>query len=617
MSDFSADDSWYTLLSECLRLTDAGRQELPVILLLGPPGTGKTAALGRIKNSVVKPASPVAHVEFHHEAGMSVKDTMQRISHDLMLTHKVKLPRTVFALVVLNLNPDLSDDMLEERLRTLLRGKGGSSDALGPLKDMVSSVPEIGSLLRSLISAFELIIRRPVVTDLLHRKARAWLSGRLKSGNIFDLARDHNSRGRVRAEFAEALLCQALLEDLARSWSKHRFPRNCLLLLDNADTPAGDAFLKALIAARTERTEADPLVVVAASSTWPRAVTHWTQPGVVAPHAVRPPLLGAARHADWLDRRGPGAQGWWYPVLMPPAVTHRVRGHHASAVHDLTAGHPRATRLLLDLTGNAGDDDKFRAVLHDADTLRRLLPDHLAHRDRLIAWSAATNLDDAEDAPFAGAGESAHLRHHLAERLWLTFPAAEGTTGQTTVVHPWLRRLLLHQLARKVAGWDAAHQTMERFYLERDTPDRAAAMHHRLARVTPDDTRGLDEVAAFLNEQFELLDVRAGGGSRLTEWIRLYDRVSAASNRLPLDEPLESLYEGLAVDPADTERRNRASVIRTLVVARWFWLDPLLDPSETRIEEIAHDFRELSMRSSTGRAVLSREADRYERRPER
>jgi hypothetical protein len=114
---------------------------------------------------------------------------------------------------------------------------------------------------------------------------------------------------------------------------------------------------------------------------------------------------------------------------MPPAVTHRVRGHHASAVHDLTAGHLQATRLLLDLTGNAGDDDRFRAILHDADPLRRLLPDHLAHRDRLIAWSAATNLDDAEDAPFAGAGESAHLRHHLAERLWLTFPAAEGPTA--------------------------------------------------------------------------------------------------------------------------------------------------------------------------------------------
>ncbi|MEV0383260.1 hypothetical protein [Nonomuraea sp. NPDC050643] len=630
MADFSSDDSWYMLLSECLRLTHPpGRHELPVILLLGPPGTGKTAALGRIAAGVIEPPSPLVHLEFHPAAEGSVLARVQRLAHDLVVLRKVKLPRTVFTLLVLKLDPDLSDLEMEEQLQSILRGNRSDPPIdVGALGDMLSCIPTVGPFLKSAAATVQFVTRLRTAPDFLHDTARSWLTESVPGGNVVDLARDLSRRGRDRTDFVSGVLCDALLEDLAQAWSRHRYPRNCLLLLDDADTPAGDAFLRALIAARTRRTEPDPLVVVVASKVWPRALSHWTRPGILMPDANHPPTAGQARHADWLDRRGKGEHRWWYPVLLPALPADPLWGSYVTAVHELSRGYPAATRVLIELTEGVGDDDEFRRVLHEDDTLNRLLPERLPHRELLIAWSAVRNVDDAVDAPFSG--QAPLLRDELADTLWLTDQGIEenetgvrpppGTGGpRVTVLHGWLRRLLLHRLAADPSRWDAVHAAMEWFYLERGQADHVAAMYHRLACVTgeePDDER-LSEVVEFLAERFESLDRHDGENSRLRDWIKLYEQVTTAPNRLPLDRSLDLLYDSLATHSSDPERRARKSVIRALVVARWFWLDPLLDPAGRCTEELARQFRELATRCRTGRSTLLREADRYERRPTR
>ncbi|MGW0194686.1 hypothetical protein [Nonomuraea sp. NPDC003201] len=628
MAEFMADDSWYPLLRGCLQKTHPpGQHELPVIFLLGLAGTGKSATLTQISHSVRNPPSPAVNLALHPAHGSTVADVIQRIAYDLAALDKVKLPRTIFTLVVLGLDPKLPRSQLEDQLQLRLQRKAriDPNDA-AQWRDIASLLPNIGIWLKFLVYVAELLGRHLDAADRVHRVARAWLSERL-GGDVLNLVQEQKIGGE-RAEGARGILVEAFLEDLAQAWAKPRHARNCLLLLDDADSPAGCAFLQALVAARARRSRAgasaDPLVVVAASRTWPKGMTGWACPGT--PEARRPPRLAAATYEDWVERRGDAEQRWWYPVLMPGLPTGGTAAVHERAVHELTGGYPYAARELGDLLGKAADDDEFRAILHEKDALRRLMPDHLPRRDLLMAWSAARNVDDAENALLDGASTASHLRRELAERLWLTTRSAAENRGggwersssggeEITVLHPWLRRLLLHHLAAEPERWDQVHETMESFYRRQEVADDASAAYHTLARVTGGDDPRLETVVAFLNERFGQLDVIGRRGSRLPEWVQLYEQVTAAPNRLPLDRPLAALYDSLAVSSADTERRDRTSMIRKLVVARWFWLDPVLDPPGRRATEIAHEFRQLAGLTTTGGSILNREAERYERHP--
>ncbi|MFC4117433.1 ATP-binding protein [Nonomuraea zeae] len=625
MAEFLADDSWYALLQECLHKNHPpGAYELPVILLLGLPGTGKSATLAQIAGSIGKPHSPVVSLALHSEPHLAVADVVQRLAYHLEKLNGVKMPRTVFTLVVLGLNAELEDTRLAAQLEEQLRRKPRiTREDLKPWEDLAGLLPDIGIYLKVAIGLAELFGRRFDAVGHVHGTARSWLAGRV-GGNILDLARDQHLRGGDRPAFAQGILLEAFLEDLAQAWMRRRYPRNLLLTLDDAETPVVTDFLQALVAARARRAQdsapADPLVLVAASKTWPKGVTGWTRPGTPGP--VRPPLLAESSYDDWMARRGQGEQGWWYPVLLPPLPDGRARAPYASAVHDLTRGYQRATRELTELLRSAGDDHTFRGILHSDKTLHRLLPDHLPQRERLVAWSAVRNVDDAENTSFEGTGSASHLRQELADQLWLTTQSEEANRSgewaapggaEVTVLHPWLRRLLLHRLAAREAHWDQVHEALERFYGGHD----GAVMYHKLARVTAGDDPELAAVVAFLSERIGPLDTQGRRGSRLQEWIHLYEQVSSAPNRLPLDVDGDVLYDSLAVDPAQTERRERTAVIRELVVARWFWLDPLLDPSGRRTDDIAREFRHLAGFTKTGRAIFTREAERYEQRPRR
>ncbi|MEU8322025.1 hypothetical protein AB0C33_27035 [Nonomuraea sp. NPDC048881] len=623
MADSFNDAHLRLVTKECLPLGSGDR--LPVIVLLGPDGTDREVCLTRVWRSVTRPESPRVRVDFRLPGlrDAPVVKTVERIAHDLMETSSVRLPRVVFALHVLALDPrDRSDNELAGELDDLVDGGDPErlSDALSLLRDLLGRIPGAEPL-AALTSVLQYAARgqRRRVVRLLNDKGRTWLAAQMANGNVLDLARRRDGHGGDPSGSAGAILCRALVADLTDSWSKsHRHARSCLLLLEGAETAAGRALLRALGPAKG----ADPLLVVAESKEWLPMGGSWARPGTIVPGAAHPPTLAEASYRDWRAGYDAREQPWWYPVLMPPLEADRSRAY-ASAVRELTGGHPAVTRRLGRLAATAQDDDAFRAVVCREDLLR--WPDrlHLAHLDELTDWAAARNVDDAESALLKRAGRTPNLRNELADLLWLDrrpeerdpHGRYEGARGpQVTVIHPWLRLLLLHRLA--VTGrWDDVHGDLERFHLGPGGEENPRSLHHRLARVGRDDPEGhLTHVVDRLHRLFDRLDVREDGRSRLPEWLAGFNEVTTAPNRLPLVTPLDELYDSLVATAVPHERGDWLVVVRALVVDRWFWLDPLLDPSGSRAEQVARGLRDLARRSATSPAILLREADRYERR---
>lgn len=565
---------WYGVLRECLIL-----EELPIVVLLGQQGTGKTelldrlgaemqdapGLLGRVMSAVTKKrsAAPMARLDLQVEPNLKVVQMIERIAHDLMRFRRVRTPRVVFALLVLALDPDgLSDAELEKQLDNFVKGKSVLPARLAKLRELLAPVPEVGPWAAAALSAAEQLAGSGSVIALLTGKGRGWLEDRIPTRNIMDLTRyqvGHRER-------AEKILCSALLADLADKWSDRRFPCNCLLLLDDVDTPAGQALMGALTAAKSGP---DPLLVVATSRTW-------RSPPVTT--------LDRASHAGWLAVREKSEEPWCYPVAMPVPAPEEDGGPYEAAVHRMTGGLPRPTALLTAATRDAMSDQEFRLAVLRSGIMDGQLPEGLTHLNQLVEWSAAMSVTDAEDSPQMSRARADDLRGQLGEQLWLVGDA----------IHPWLRRLLLWRLAGE-GHWDEVHERLQRRSCE-------AAAYHRLARVVVPDSAGhLDEVVGFLDEQFDVLGPRG--------WLDLFDRVTSAPNRLPLDQRPDRLHEALAGVLDD-----RRATIRALVVDRWFWNDPLLDPSGARSDDLADGLKELSRHARSERSIFKEEAKRYARR---
>ncbi|WP_157254687.1 hypothetical protein [Nonomuraea typhae] len=589
------EDSWYHLVVRDCLLREDGR-ELPIILLLGPPGTGKSAMVARIdeKLKAQKHRSPRARVNLYAAGALlPVSEIVAQVAHGLMKSSRIRLPRTVFTLHVLALKTaGLTDAEVLEQLDALLKGaKPAALPLLDGLKALLGMAPPLPAVKAAVTLLGLLPDHSGYVIRLLNRKGRSWLTTELPDGNLVKLARTHEAGN---SDLPAEVLCKALVTDLRESYARRsRHPRNSLLLIEGAETIGGQDFLKALIAVKGE----DPLVVVATSPTWVDTGEIWARPGLNTTRRPHPPTLPEARHADWLEQREEDAT-FWYPVLMPSLPRKVSARRYAPAIHRLTGGYRQATLDLLEWAGPAPDDDAFRSILAQKAALSWSEGLLLTHLDELSGWASARNLEDAMNAlPSVW-----NLRDKLAETLWLQHDDELGT-----VIHPWLRQLLMRRLCEK--EWDKVHERLAAFYDD----DAAARFRHHLACVRPgDDGERLTSVVAWLDRKFDLLDANAGGRSRTREWIDLFNLLTTAPNRLPLEAGLEELHDALVVG-ASAARGDRTGILRTLVVNRWFWSDPLLDPSETRRFQIAQCLRDLSYHS-TSPAELRREADRYEQR---
>ncbi|MEV0422367.1 AAA family ATPase [Streptosporangium canum] len=707
------------LINECLDREDGpGGGELPVIVLFGPRGSGKTTLLKEVaENAAASFSLPFVHIDCAEHPDMKVGEITAQIARRVM-GHRwrqfapVKLPRVVLGNLALSLDPGLRQEEAEQELYELIRGRRGIPDSSKTLQEIfnllggsVPVLPVAGPLIATMIDR---IARGRRLVDLLERKGMAWYRDRLDPGGLTDLARSGAAEDGSPA--AAQIICEALLEDLREGWSRKWRPRNCLVLLDNSDSPSGREFLRALVAAKAHRAAApgpaggDPLLVVATSRSWQDLGHHWDRPGTLKPPedgaARHPRRLRQAGHGDWLANRADGRRDrWWYPVLLPglsrTEVT-RMRGAtrgrpgraHTGFVHALTGGHPLAVTHLLEAMaarerGESRDSARTGREARESRAVRehgqdphentdeqehgqdphenadarergqdtgwteqglRALPAlgraHAQHPFRdfphdledLVACSAATNLADADDAgllsrPWRSAVDE------LGDQMWLVpGPGQE----RAPAIHPWLRRLLLRELERRHRRdgplWDIAHQRLEALYTSREDLPRdrlSMVMHHRLARVdlTAAGRRHLREVAALLDGRFNRIDMAA--------WIRQYNWITSAPNRLPVTMSPDDLYGRLIQEPPDgrgdhagqeppedprdhlspdrTGGAERLALVRSVVVDRWFLSDPGVDPLHGRRRSVADGLRLLARYATSGRTILVNEAHRYDR----
>ncbi|MFD6418466.1 hypothetical protein [Streptomyces sp. NPDC060194] len=631
-----------SLVDACLHQPPTA--ERPVTVLLGPRGSGASEAHNALMERF-GPDYPFAYVNFGVEQTLLPRYALGLIARQL----ERKLPRyrrSRFPLLTLGLlasDQDLRITDLASGRRDIRRGldafrthyENRYGDVLGAFLDVA------GSALGAPAGASAAV--HALLDDAVRRGRRRMPGGGRFSANAawYGAHPLVPSRDRWEAlvelnlwrhggraddeERLDRVLFSAFLADLRRGAAHSFSPRSHLLLLDNTHSHYGRSFLDLLLRARHEDTvirgaPCDPLTVVASSNRW---LPRWG-PATGEQWSWRLRLPDRAGLADWHEHRPPrdGDDSWWYPLRLRDLNLDEVRLRMetqarlhpdlapfvrlAPFVHRLTCGLPRAVQQVLEMlrrpdapTGQGPAQERWLRSLpglavpggEDSATLAEAALAHLLdgfdarERERLAECAAAQDLSVGTRVLDHGEFLFTEIR---ARRL-LDDP---GTL--TPVLHPWLRRLLLWQLARSPGDWNAAHELLgDHFAAEgRKVPE----MYHRLAAGR------LDLVAGYLHERF----LRAP----VDEWIGEYDRITSAPNRLlPVGGPLEMLA-GLA-PPGRDESVTAASVVRELVAARWLWSDPLADPAMRLNTILADGFIQLSRLRRTDTVALLNASERY------
>ncbi|MET7685606.1 ATP-binding protein [Streptomyces sp. NPDC005423] len=617
-------------------------QELPIVLLYGPRGSGKTSLVDSLAvRSALSASLPYLRFDCESYPAMEVWQMVAYFSRAIAggrwaQSRPIWFPRATLGTLVLSADMATGDpQQIEDAIYQAITQRylpAGLTENLPTFVDQVreSLVPSMSWLSRVtfLQPLLDWALTTRKVKHAITRTGMGYYGDRMGTTGpsaLTELVRLRNSEDPVERERAGRIVCEALLEDMAQMWSSGWRPCNCLLLLDNADAASGKSFLRALAAAKAARYTRDPappLAVLATSRSWLNLDGHWLCPGYTPQGDRRHPTSsGRAGLADWVATRATGRiDRWWYPVLLDDLTRddvealesvlapHRTRTC-AGFVYELTAGHPKGTRMLLDvigqLEGGAGvSEDSLRGILaaeyrepgapagRPMDTvvvedLLRGVPQNLLNQ--ITRWSATRDLSAARnlptppgDATLAGQPDAWTT---LAESFWLVPRGASET-----VLHPWLRRVLLHRLSSGPTGaWESLYTALR----ESAQVEAARRCYDLAAHADAPDGRAVDEAVTFLTDEFSRLLAQGWPD----EWIALLERVGGA----PLRRPPDSVAVA-AAHPVGSAR----AIIRNLLSARRVWADPLADPWGTGTGLLVAGFFGLAALTEVGR--LSQEA---------
>lgn len=466
---------------------------LPVITLLGRPGSGKTFALEHLET--VTRGTPVARIDFAEAADQRPHEVALHLAFLLSRKHPamrpMRFPRLLIGLLAVQPELSLTDrkQAVRELRRALRRTRSGSaaeaSENVAGLIDVLglSPVPYIDKIVGVLLRGFEHL---PASAFLNRALASYGSSGGVAGNDALEELVELNRRSRGRTdsdrEYVDRRLCGAFLDDARAAFVRGRHEQNCLALLDNIDHGHGATeFLSVLLRLRTEAARSqvhDPLLFVTTSATTAAV------PGPCdgSPEDRHLENAGQAGYERWLARAGEPPSQWWYPVRLrdfdqvevsleaarqETLAAHRTGRqetgllvHSTPLVYRLTCGHPWSVHQLHQaiarLAEHHPDVHDLRGLLDAAppgsatpngededDEVRRQLP-FLVH-DYLLGGltedqrAAATRIAAAR-TPKAAVNcgllndQPEHARdtviRELRRRLWLTRPVPEDARAR-------------------------------------------------------------------------------------------------------------------------------------------------------------------------------------------
>ncbi|MCA6095204.1 hypothetical protein LE181_23950 [Streptomyces sp. SCA3-4] len=650
------------LYQECRSRVQGGRGDqggpgLPVLVLVGKRGSGKSTALewlgylGSHRPHALYDFGSAAPRRPHEIAGLLAYG----LSHRFARQPALLFPRLTLGLVAvdpaLSLDPNDSRRAGRQLRRSLQEARDSSAvadhaaEAAVLLQDLnLLQIPGVGLLAG--------LIRHPprLPLGLARRTALVWYAGpHTALHELVALNRLSKSNAPIDRASVDRRLCAAFLADLRGEYARRRRDRNCVVLLDNIDADGGRDFLDLLMQLRDVADGPDPLLVVATASDTGKIPGPFAPgPAGVVIHAPE-----ASSYAGWVQAvpDPPPDTSWrWYCVELRDLTAGEVSQLGASVaqrlpeapglVHQLTRGHPWSAQRLLDAAARAVGREDPEALLRGllsasasadgtaqgppldvavlADVLQELTDDQ---RAALVACCAARAFDSACDAGLLDTFSlhtSSTLARAMGTRLWLVDPVpqdagARGGRGSGylddshprplpggPVLHPWLRLLLCQELARSPQQWEAVHERLRTWHLQHGHP--LDVLYHALALGRLDDV--VDHLAGQLGE----LD-------RTEAWLYELYAITAA----PLREPvLPGLTATLRADRLAAALAPRSfagrRALTVLVTSLWLATDPRNRLPRARPElnlTISSMFQDLALRSDPRRVGLRHEAAKY------
>ncbi|WP_306362216.1 hypothetical protein [Nocardia sp. CC227C] len=652
---------WF--LEHLLARPQGNDMDSPIVIAVGPRGTGKTALLSEIRYRCRE--IPYVYVDFEHreaEPSEVLGELAFGLSRHRSQFGRLAFPRLWLCLLVVgsSIHTDADDRRRAlDGLRQVVAGSPSIERNLGTITQLVEFAGEVASggsglppwassasgwLLRGL-GWFD---RRRLLRNIGRLPA---IEGGAEDA-LIDLARWSHGEGEAERSEVDTIFCEAFLSDLRHAYTglnRSRRTLNCVVLLDNVHTATGRKFLSALERTRYRSdAESDPMVVFATSRAWlPRWSEGWHHPGSQLSHGPRhPPThrtgglhMPAPRMltdiaTDWQEHSESALCPWspWYLVdlgrLAPEQIADvaAARGLRPDAtlvgfVHRLTDGHPGGAIDVLGAASNSGyreQPTRLRQVL----TLRvppahtdseqppptvleqareQLLRDFdpAAERRDLVTASAAHTIDMLYEPELLDSARPDAAA--LVEKLRNLLWIREQA-GAGFRVNPWLRRILLTELSSRAA--DDPRDWVGTHSICRDSLERrdraAEARYHDLA------LENVPAVVAYLRRPFDApgteFDVAAA-----TAWLADLDLITSAPNRLATDVTPIDQIQRMVGEPHD----ELGSSLGWLTAALWIANDPLGDPDATLHAMIRSELQHLAIGRGSGSMVLYERAERY------
>jgi hypothetical protein len=634
--------------------------DIPVILLAGPRGMGKSAVLDVVTRGYVR-RLPLARIDLA-DPELAVPSPVtavlfrftQRLAgrvHGQGRLHCLRLNLGLAAVTAKSL-PTPRDKSAWDRAVRLLR-LAWAADAedpaasAPPLPEWVNGLPDIltgspqdrrAAMIKAAFGIIAVYLGKLRLSQFspTGRAGLRWYADRFPEANdgldaLVTLGECFKAGGQQRRQ-AEDTLLEAFLADIRAAFFAGPRARNRVVrpvvLLDHADTELGERLLKTLLVRRHraayERATPDPLVIIGAV----QDITRFAEADICG--------LDDLRQHSW--RRGSEPASGALIIDLGPlelddvgALFRRIRPDGIDpdlpyVVYRITQGNPLgASELARAVRREArrGERDPGRPVTAtelltlaaDGDVgdvltslLRQLIPDAQA-RGGLVALSLAEDAEEAALIAKAATADATGLisacEHVLRDEGW--------ADGDGFVGSPFLRTLLLAECHRSGTrllrdssldptaelGWDVIARGLRDHYRPDPAPDAIAA-RRRVRWIYHELT--LSGAPAQTAGAAAVRLLRGFTVSTASEWLATVGTLGQA----PYFGPLGHLRNA-ALCRAEPGQDQMYLVVRRLLLATWYLFDPRTGPDEELIGVLCHDLRALE-RLRPGDGTVFRQA---------